>query len=170
MFIPDDPDITVVKGAVMFGWDTTSITSRRSRKTYGDKIAVEPFQPGVHPERHKSEYNGILHCANVFGTLVTVNDEVPVGKVIKRTNNPVTKDQTQILRSIYTSPNEHVEYIDDPDVELIGEVSIPMPDTTGGRDRKVHTEYYFGLTEIKMTALDVTSGSKVELVCDFLSY
>ena len=170
VFIPDDPDVCVVKGAVIYGWNTTSIQSRRSKKTYGFCNTIEPFKPGIHPERHKTEQDGILHCKNVFATLVRVNEEIPVGKVIKKTSCPVRNDQISMTLRIYASYEEHVEYTDDSGCELIGEVHIPIPDTTGGIDRKVHKEYYFGLTEIKITALDATSDSKFELVCDFLSY
>ncbi|NEP81482.1 MAG: hypothetical protein F6K39_26950 [Okeania sp. SIO3B3] len=60
----------------------------------------------------------------------------------------------------YATSKKKVRYTDEKGVEKIGEVRVEMPSIEGGNDRIVDLFCYFGDTEIKVKAVDRTSGSE----------
>lgn len=62
-----------------------------------------------------------------------------------------------------------MKYIDDWDIEEIGQFVVDLPNTTGGLARKVKMEFVFGHTEITATATDLLSNSEATVTIDFMS-
>ena len=62
-----------------------------------------------------------------------------------------------------------VQYIDDDDVEELGNVHVDMPIKDGGRSRVVQLTVTFGGTEIGFEALDKTSGKQAKCKMNFLA-
>ena len=70
---------------------------------------------------------------------------------------------------MYCSEKEHVMYTTDPGVRRGGELYLEMPDTTGGKGRELEMTMMFGDTEIRVEAIDLTSGTVAHCAIDFLN-
>lgn len=161
--IPPDPGAAIVEGAVSYGLDP-GLPSRIVRLTYGIKI-VTPFIPGIHRESKKKWYPDLNRdeCEDFFDKFITVGDTVDVEEPIRRTYTPCYKEQKNMSLKLYATHKREVTYIDEPDVDFLGELLVEMPDITQELNRKVEVSMYFGKTEIKVEAIDKTSGKKTDI-------
>lgn len=72
---------------------------------------------------------------------------------------------------LYTTENENAKFIDDDNVQKVGEITIKMLDKVGGRQREIESKVYFGGTEIKLESRDVRPEAKsakatINFLCD----
>ena len=168
--MPPRPGVAILKGAASFGVAPAIIRARRSRLTYGVEVCEE-FNQFIDLESKKfwAEDLGRYQCDNLFKTFVTIGDSVPVNKEIVTQYTPTQAEMTNMYFSFYATSKKEVRYIDEKGVEKIGEMTVEMPSTEGGVKRKVDLFCYFGDTEIKVKAVDRTSGSKCTTSLRFLS-
>ena len=171
---PDQPDLAVVIGAVMWRKDPNIIQSRVADATYG--IVVCPvFNPAIHDEhyRYLDKEDGIQRCDNVFEVFV-LKGEVIKDEVYKTTLIPSSQEKTQSCTDIYSTTDDEVQYIEDKNGELtvrkIGELvlDIPNPDNIPNYKREIDIFMDFSGTEIQARARYRITGKEVETVCDFL--
>lgn len=168
VIIPQDVGLTILKGAVMFGLDPTVVRVRRSALTYGVGV-LNKFIPGRHPPEKRTKKDGVEWCTDVFDTFVTVDQSVALGERVTRRYTPAKSYQTSTVISVYSSEKEHVLYTSDPGVRRCGELYLEMPDTTGGKARELEMTMLFGDTEIRVEAIDITSGKTAKASIDFLN-
>ena len=156
VLIPDEPELAVLKGAIKFGQRPDHITSRIAQRTYGLRV-YKDFDPAKHPASWRVIIEGQEKCRGVFSTLVKRGQRVEIGEEITKIHHPLKADSTSSRTRIYMSDQLDVKHIDDPGVEFTGgDIKVPMPDTTGGRSRKIEIKVKFGLTEIEARARDKT--------------
>jgi len=167
---PEEAELAVVRGAVLFGWQPNQIISRRSKKTYG--IAKwRNFLPGKDPETlavHDDE--GSKKCVDVFDCFIKIDEVVEVGNTISRTYYPLNSSTKRSEVVIYASVKENVTYVTEKDVYKIGSLILDMSDLTGGKERKVQVNLHLGQTEFKLDVKNLTTGNNVEATYDFLSH
>ena len=168
VIIPQDPGLAILKGAVMFGLDPTVIRVRRSALTYGVGV-LNAFEEGKHPPEKKTTKGGRDWCTDVFDTFVVVDQCLALGDAVIRSYTPAKADQTSTIISIFSCDKEHAMFTTDPGVKRCGELHLDMPDTTGGNTRELQMMMMFGDTEIKVEAMDLTSGRKAHASIDFLN-
>lgn len=168
VIIPQDVGLTILKGAVMFGLDPTVVRVRRSALTYGVGV-LNKFIPGKHPPEKRTKKDGIEWCTDIFDTFVTTDQSVALGEKVTRSYTPAKSYQTSTVIGIYCSEKEHVMFTSDPGVQRCGELYLEMPDITGGKSRELQATMMFGDTEIKVEAVDCTSGKTAIAKIDFLN-
>ena len=77
IIIPQDCNLVVMKGAVLFGHNPMSITARILRFTYCDSIHPL-FDPKKHPQKNLyTDKNGVERCSNFFRKLICKNCKSP---------------------------------------------------------------------------------------------
>ncbi|MBR8834292.1 MAG: HSP70 family protein [Stigonema ocellatum SAG 48.90 = DSM 106950] len=168
--MPSEPGEAIVQGAVSFGLNPETIRSRRSRLTYGCEMSV-PFDSDKDP-KSKRFYSDDLEqylCHDRFCVFVLAGDSVGVNEEVIQIFVPVEHNQTQMLFGFYATKKQKVRYTDESGVEKLGELTVEMPDTTGGINREVEVTMYFGKTEIKVEAKDKTSGKQCSTTLRFSS-
>lgn len=173
LLVPSEAQMSVIKGAILFGHKPTAIKSRVSKKTYGIKIRRE-YIPGVHVERHLIQRSdGKIECRNIFDRYVLKGEGIDTGFTKTVTYFAVESDQTGMGIVLYAIDRyvaeDEILYCDDPSVEEIGRFTIDMPDTRGGLNREVQLDIEFGGTEIQIRGTDVTTGNVAETKIDFLT-
>ena len=164
---PENPEISVVKGAVIFGWNPNMFKSRKSKWTYG--IGQRRiFRENIDPER-LMVYNddNVKECHSCFDKLVSVNEEVEIDQIVTRSYIPSFHNQLSATINIYESEKINVSYCDEPGVRKLGVIKVPMADTTGGKERRVNIEVRFGGTEFFVICKDVTTGAVRSAQYDF---
>lgn len=168
VIVPEEAELAVVKGAVIFGWKPNYITSRRSKKTYGISM-VSDYKASVDPLRLKfMDDDGVVKCKMIFDRLVSVNQDIGVGQKVSRNYFPVYNNQSEMNIVLYASDNGNVRYCDEEGVIKVGCLVVPMPDAKGNKNRKVAVDVQFGNTEFRVDGRDLTSGKIVNASYDFL--
>ena len=165
--VPSYPASAVVEGAVHFGLKPP-LTSRFSRLTYGCSIS-KPFEPGVDPEekRYWLASKGCDYCRDRFDVFVPVGTEIKIDEPLSKEYVPINSGQTSMKLQFYATKQKEVRYIDESGVIYLGEVTVAMPDNTGDLNRYVDVTMYFGQTEIKVKAIDRTSGQQQHTQINF---
>ena len=171
---PEQPDLAVVIGAVMWRRDPNIIQSRVADATYGISGAIV-FKPAIHDEHYQFlDEDGTPRCRNVFEVFV-LKGEVIKDEVYKATHIPYSQKNTQSCNPIYCTTDDGVQYIEDKKGKLtvrkIGELVLdtPNPDNTPNNERKIDIFMDFSGTEIQARAQYHVTGGEVKTVCDFLS-
>ncbi|KAK3584377.1 hypothetical protein CHS0354_001304 [Potamilus streckersoni] len=168
VLIPEEPSLTVVRGAVAFGRDPSSICQRICRFTYGVGSYL-PFNDGEHREDLKVISDGMTLCKNIFQPWAEAGEVIGHNEIWRESYTPIITNQKGIIFEFYKSTKRNVKYIDEEGVEKCGCLVVEMPDLTGDKERAVDLEVVFGGTEIKVTAFDHTSNTKRETYIDFLA-
>ena len=169
LLVPEEAELAVIKGAVIFGWKPETILARRCKYTYGIGTAL-PFESDTDPASKRIiNGDGVPYCNYRFCTLVEEMQAVHIGETITEIFNPQRHEQKEASIPVYHSSKRSVRYTDEPGCEYIGNLIVPMPDTTGGICREIKVFVKFGDTEFRVDAEDLTSGNKVNASFDFLS-
>lgn len=88
VLVPRRPQVSVIRGACMFGLNPRSITSRISKMTYGINT-LTTFDPIKHSEEKKVVIEGEDFCEDVFDAFVKQNEAVSIDEVHVKTYCPV---------------------------------------------------------------------------------
>ena len=140
----------------------TRVTSRgrgSSGKTSTGGLFESRRSPGIQAQRR---------C---FATFVRKNQEVKVNEKISHFFMPFFSHQTEATITLYQSVHEETRYVNDEGVrQLKGEMKLPMPNSHLGQDRLIEVSMEFGSTEVKVRALEKSTGTTVEQLAkvDFL--
>ena len=78
VLIPNESQMAVIKGAVLFGHNPDEIKSRVSPRTYGCRF-LQSFNPNIHNPSKRVVYEGIAKCKDLFKVFVEKDEEVLVG-------------------------------------------------------------------------------------------
>ena len=168
VIVPENPELSVVQGAVSFGWKPQMFKSRKSKRTYGVRMR-ERFRDYIDPIRSMVyDDDGVKMCKMRFDKLITVNEDIGVDQIVKRSYFPGVHNQISAAISIYESEESDVSYCDEPGTRKLGTIKVPMTDLTGDKERKVEIEVRFGGTEFFVSCKDVTTGVVVSDKYDFL--
>jgi len=168
VIVPENAELCVVQGAVIFGWKPDIFQSRKSKRTYGISM-VSTFREGIDPERHMFfDDENIKKCRLLFDKLCSVNEDIDLDQTMGRTYYPVYNDQTEMNICVYESERNAVSYCDDEGARRLGLLNVPMQDLTGNKGRKVKVNVRFGDTEFFVNGVDETTGADVKVKFDFL--
>lgn len=162
IIVPPTPGGAVVEGAVYFGLHPEIFLSRVARLTYGCGTTTE-FIQGLHPENKKQWYSDLNRnqCEDIFSHFVIAGSKVKIDEVVVKNFNPTSNNQTRVRFTLFATQKKKVSYTDEEGVTQLGEIVLEIPDTTGGTSRDLQLTMFFGLTEIKVEAKDMTSGNIV---------
>ena len=178
--VPIEPAYAVARGAALFKLNPHVIESRRVDATYG--IATNHrFVEGVHDPRYRWRNDDkVWQCGDLFSTVVEHGDIVSAGDVFKLSFCPSQHNQVSMQLTFYSSLEKDVFYVTGDRgvkdshkpkaiVSKIGQIMIKMPILNGDKNRYVDVMFSFSHTEIKVTAVEKTSKTRVITVLNFLS-
>ncbi|XP_069129994.1 heat shock 70 kDa protein 12A-like [Argopecten irradians] len=169
MVVPPEAGLAVLKGAVIFGHEPETITTRISKYTYGIDTSVK-FEEGVHdPAKLFTTSYGEDRCECIFAIHVCIGDSIDIDKPQARERYKVNEpDQKVATLKVYVSTQKDPMYTTDPGCLKIGELRIDMADTSRGLERGVDVRMIFGNTELEVQATDIFTGESVTAAFDFL--
>ncbi|XP_063414960.1 heat shock 70 kDa protein 12B-like [Mytilus trossulus] len=168
IIIPHEAGLAVLKGAVQYGYDPRIISTRICKFTYGVRTNSR-FKEGIDPESKRKIRDGKSKCGDSFSKHVIIGQAVHINEAIEeKMYYPSYSDQTKMRVSIYTSTEEDPRYTDDPSCAYLGELTVHMPDTRGGKHRQVSVQLTFGGTEIEVTATKTGTGEETKAFLNFL--
>ena len=167
IIIPQDCNLAVMKGAVLFGHNPMSVTARILRFTYGLCVNSE-FDPIIHPqERRFTDIDGIETCRNAFQKLIEKNFKVPsTGKIVTFSHTPSPNSPNGYTLDVYCTENDNPIVVDES-CQFIGRLAVSVPEHFTGIWRG-HEKYEFGMTEIKVSATVNATDETFETTLDLL--
>lgn len=168
VLIPEEASLAVVRGAVAFGRDPSSICQRICRYTYGVGSYL-PFEEGIHRNDLKVESDGITLCKSILQVWAETGEVIGHNEIWKETYTPIITNQKGIIFEFYKSSKRKVRYTDEDGVTKCGCLVVEMPVMTGDKSRSVDLEVIFGGTEIRVVGYDHTSNTTRETYIDFLA-
>lgn len=164
VLVPRRPQVSVIRGACMYGLNPRTITSRIAKKTYGINT-LTTFDPERHPEEKKVVIEGEDFCEDVFDIFVRKNESVSIDEFHTKTYCPVRSRQTVMRIIFYCTDATDVEFVDEQGVSQLGELSIDIGKPFQSvEDKTVKVTLMFGTTHIYATATnkDATEIKKCE--------
>lgn len=165
VLVPRRPQVSVIRGACMFGLNPRSITSRISKLTYGINT-LTTYDPSRHAEEKKVVIEGEDFCEDVFDAFVKKGEAVGIDEVHVKTYCPVRARQTVMRIIFYCTEKDSPNFVDEDAVKQLGELSIDI-----GRpfqsvdDKTVKVTLLFGATHIYATATN-REGTEIRN-CEF---
>ncbi|XP_052068180.1 heat shock 70 kDa protein 12A-like [Mytilus californianus] len=154
--IPFDPDLAVLKGAVLFGHKSDLISSRISKFTY--EISFNPkFDSAIHDDKHRKFIDGFWRCRHAFDKIVEKDTVIRIGATIQRTYKP-QKDYSKTWFKIYASENYDPVHTTEDGCFFLGKVAIDLSNSE--RRKGLEVEFTFGNTELGLTAIETKTGIK----------
>nr|XP_039251226.1 heat shock 70 kDa protein 12A-like [Styela clava] len=178
VIIPNDVSLTILKGAVLFGLDPTTVRMRTSQMTYGVGI-LNAFDASKHPAHKRLIRDGHVWCTDIFDAYVIAGSMVGLGDVVQRSYAPVRRDQNTVVINLYSCERSDVKFIDEEGVRKCATLRVHLPVTTSAgmtssanrksSKRELQISMMYGDTEIKVHCLDVVTGTKVNASIDFLA-
>jgi hypothetical protein len=78
VLVPEDAELAVLKGAVLFGHKPDYIVARIARYTYGVECQ-EDFNPDIHEPSRCVVINGKKKCCNIFKLYIKAESVVKLG-------------------------------------------------------------------------------------------
>ena len=153
--IPYNAGLSVLKGAVMFGFKPAAISARISRFTYGAGI-MKPFDPTRHAPEKLRIIEGKEFCDDVFHILVREGELIEIDekrgyREENRHRSPQMK-QDKMLTSIHASKSTEPMYITDEGCQLVGQFERIPPNDGWPDVVEFQTDVYFGRTDITVFA------------------
>jgi molecular chaperone DnaK (HSP70) len=170
VIVPNGAGLAVLNGAVIFGHKPSIITERICKFTYGDETTHTYSDSCNHPKgRVEKDKNGELRCYDIFITHVKAERSVKVDEEQpERICTPVTDDQTTLGINVYASTSTNPQLTTEDGCKRIGTLTVPISDTSSGRNHKFGISFIFGGTEIVVKVVDKESGEIMLKSVDFL--
>ncbi|KAH3833377.1 heat shock 70 kDa protein 12A-like isoform X2 [Dreissena polymorpha] len=164
--VPEEAGLAVLKGAVLYGHDPITITSRVAKCSYGIRV-YRDFVQGTHPNEKKEKFGDRVKCKDVFAKHVTKGQELVVGEPqSKQRYTPLEADQLSLVFDVYISLDPDPKFVTDEGCSQIGKLEVEVPDS--GKDRGVWVNMIFGGTEVTVEATEEKTGKKSKATFDFL--
>lgn len=160
ILMPPDPDLAVMKGGVLYGFDNRPVIFMKSKYTYGIGMAM-PFKNGVHPDEKKFDCDGVPLCTDVFKTHITQNQEVQIGEFESRTLLYINrKEQRFLCIPVYLSIVKEALFTTEGTCQYLGKMKITL---MSSRDEKAPICVKMALTyhELIVEVTDEGSGRTI---------
>ncbi|XP_052779685.1 heat shock 70 kDa protein 12A-like [Mya arenaria] len=168
VIIPNESDLVVLKGAVLFGHRPDQITQRISKYTYGVSTNL-PFDDKIHP-RHlkKIDEQGKAICPTCFCKHIVSGQTLVAGEPqSSKWYSPISSASRTITFPIYRTLSTNPVFVTEEGCQLAGKLRLPLAGS--GLDRNVKVEMIYGETEIKVEAKEIATGKVHHLRVDFLN-
>jgi molecular chaperone DnaK (HSP70) len=155
--VPEEPGISVLKGAVLFGHVPDFIACRVMRYSYGTDSYVD-FDPDEHDIWRKEIIKGKTLC-KIFQQIIGQNTPVLIDTKIEHDYKTMGGYQRSMTINIFACEKEDPKYVDEVGCTKIRQVEVNIP-SPSVEERNVAVNYIFGKTEISIMAEELKTGSK----------
>ncbi|XP_052762252.1 heat shock 70 kDa protein 12A-like [Mya arenaria] len=168
VIVPNDPDLAVLKGAVIFGHKPELINQRVSKYTYGVDMRTT-FNDNVHKEAYKViGEDEAVRCIKCFDKHIIAGQSFSFREAqVEKCYTAPTSSQTSVSISILYTLDPNPMYTTDQGCHLADTLNVAIGGSGLGRAVKVRMIY--GGTEIEVEATEVATGNVQRMKTDFLS-
>jgi molecular chaperone DnaK (HSP70) len=157
IIVPQEPGISVLKGAVLFGHVPDFIACRVMRYSYGTDSYVD-FDTDEYVTWRKEILEGKTVC-KIFQQIIGQNTPALIDTKIEHDYKTIDSYQRYMTINIFACEKEYPKYVDEVGCTKIGQVEVNIPSPSVDQ-RNVAVNYIFGKTEISIMAEELKTGSK----------
>lgn len=154
VFIPVEGGLSVLKGAVIYGHDSSIVTSRVCNYTYGVSISL-PFKEGEHRRGKHYRWDNEDWCKHIFHVCFVEGQDVHVGDIgMIEINNTFESEDSKTKRTepfaveIYISDDKKPMYVTDEGCNLHAKIHIDPPNG-------IWPVYAFGWVELEIAGTEM---------------
>lgn len=154
VFIPVEGGLSVLKGAVIYGHDSSIVTSRVCNYTYGVSISL-PFKEGEHRREKHYRWDNEDWCKHIFHVCFVEGQDVHVGDIgMIEINNTFESEDSKTKRTepfaieIYISDDKKPMYVTDEGCNLHAKIHIDPPNG-------IWPVYAFGWVELEIAGTEM---------------
>ncbi|XP_053396352.1 heat shock 70 kDa protein 12B-like [Mercenaria mercenaria] len=167
VIVPNEAGLAVLKGAVIFGHNPSTMSERVSKYTYGVNTNTL-FRPDYHPVHKKKMINNKAYCTDIFSVHVRAGETLVVGQPqTEQSYFTISYYQKKVIKDVYATLQMNPKYIDNPGSHRIGTITVPVSGV--GERREVTVKMIFGGTEIDVECHEVATGKITHAIVDFLT-
>jgi hypothetical protein len=172
--VPNHCELSVLKGAVIFGTNPKLVFSRVVQWSYGficymlkgSKAAVFPYNVDVPWKWMRGDYES-AHYAPVFVPLCKAGETIKTGHRVEDTVTPMRYDCNAVNVYLMRTRSKRPHIFDgDADLELCATVLAQSP-MRGGCRREIEIQCDFGGTEIVIECVDKHSRLRTRAAMEF---
>lgn len=158
VIVPEDPDLAVLKGLVVFGYKPDITSFRIIRYSYG-VLSTPLFDEKIHDSKRKIVHNGIERCNNVFTSFMEAGTLMRRNTQIKRSYRTRERFQENLWIQVFYAERSNVRYTDEGHCHRLGGIVVHLrkPSEQG---QLVDVVFNFGETELTVEAGDPGSNSR----------
>ncbi|KAL4235380.1 Heat shock 70 kDa protein 12A [Mactra antiquata] len=164
VLVPEEAGLSVLRGAIIYGRQPDSITSRILRYSYGAEVTPK-FDPAIHDESRKTRDGE--RCLHVFRPFKMKDVEVSENEPVRRLYHTTRAEQKTIVLKIFCTEHDDVKYTDDDNCNFVGTLSVSLNEPTMDL-QNIDVQYLFGGTEIKVVSTEVNTNKVCETVLKML--
>ena len=164
---PENAQLVIIKGAVLFGHNPLQIFSRVARYTYGKRVTMR-YQKGLHDKSRKEKRDGTTLCRNCFQILVRKGEELTVGDTRSVKSSPVREGLSQVELVFYKTAKSDIRYVDEPGIEKLATAILSSP--SGALSNNLETKITFGNSEFLIEAKDIEKNKSVKVVLEYYQH
>lgn len=169
VIIPNEYCLSILKGAVLFGFNSRVVASKICKYMYGICIQ-DDSRPGIDLEEKKVMVEGRLLCDNRFSKHVSVGQSIAIDEATReKTYRPSEADQTKVALKVYVTESLDPKYVDDEGCIFLGSLTVDMPDITDGLKLVIGVQMTFRGTELAVQAHNLKTKEITSATMDFLN-
>jgi hypothetical protein len=166
--VPNDADLAVLKGAVIYRHWPEVIYSRRAPFSLGARFS-RMWLDGDDIRNQFTTKSGQKMCGDCFSKFVTKNQEFDTTDKAVLEVFPMEASTTAVPVQIFKSEEEDPRYTTDDSCKSMGKpFNVDMSDLKGGLERKAHVTMTMGSTEIKVEGQQLPNGAVKTIKLDLL--
>lgn len=167
--IPNDADLAVLKGAVIYRHWPEVIYSRRAPISLGASFN-RIWLDGDDMRKQFRNTDGEKMCMDCFSKFVTKDEEFATTDKATLEVYPICADTTVMPVEIFKSDEENPRYTTDQSCKSMGNpFNVDMSDLRGGMERKVHVTLTIGSTEIRVEGQQIPNGEVKKIQLNLLN-
>ena len=164
VIILQNPENSVVKGAVIYGINPNKIISRKTPRTIG--LSVYSRQRQGTECRKPAKVDGETDCV-YFDIFKRKGEDIINNEIKEKTYIPLKHDQTLINFILYGSNTYEPTYIDEEGVYTLGSFELEMDDTyLKKEERKVLVKMEFG-ANINVYTKNINTGKEIKIKANY---
>ena len=169
---PIQPEVAILKGAVLFGLKKSTIRKRKSKYTIGVKIS-QHWDENKHRNKGIKKYNKLkgYECSNLFSKFITINQYIGFEQIISKEYDTIGAKPKIIF---YKTLKENCTYIDEKDensnliINKFGEVVFDIGEDYDVNNRMIRIDMKLGGTYIYASAIYLKNGKKIKTIQTFV--
>lgn len=160
ILMPNEPELAVMKGAVLYGFESAPILYMKSKYSYGVAISM-PYNVHEHNDDKKFFSDGIPLCADLFHRYIELGEEIRIGDFIRTGSIYINReDQRYLSVPVYLSSVASPLYVSDNTCHFLGKIRITLV-SNRKQDAPVTVKMALTYTELVVEVTDEGSGRTV---------
>ncbi|XP_069129903.1 heat shock 70 kDa protein 12A-like isoform X2 [Argopecten irradians] len=161
ILMPQDPELAVMKGAVLYGHEFGPIIKMDAKHSYGISIAL-PFHRHDHHEDKRFNSNGVDLCTDIYSEQIAKGQNVRIGDFVTKTSLYVNRKRQKYLSLpmfLHTGEISPL-YTTEANCHFLGKMNISL---ASDRDTNAPIVVRMGLTysELLVEVVDESNGRTV---------